>query len=168
MAVRLRTPRPKGLRASPELLGTVAKETKGPDNPTCLCFCSRARVIAHAILQVSVRMCVGLCGLVCVRSCVLVGMCRQRCALIVALCVRVRVHVCARQRVLFDCRFRFDHVFGRPSRAPTTRPSLWCANGRFHPALTCQSAVKGCSPARQERRRPTSTARPRRWGRPQR
>ena len=32
---------------------------KGPDNPTCLCFCSSARVIAHAILQVNVRMCVG-------------------------------------------------------------------------------------------------------------
>ena len=60
-----------------------------------------------------------------------------------ALCVRVRVHVCARQRVLFDRRFRFDHVFGRPSRAraPTTWPRLCCANGHFHPALTCQSAV---------------------------
>ena len=40
--------------------------------------------MAHAILQVTVRMCVGWCGLVRVRSCVLVGMCSQRCALIVA------------------------------------------------------------------------------------
>ena len=96
-------------------------QTKGPDNPTCLCFCSRARVIAHAILQVSVRMCVGWCVLVCV--CVCAFLCvgwyvppevRVVCC---ALCVRVRVHVCARQRVLLDRRFRFDHVFGRPSRA---------------------------------------------------
>ena len=51
--------------------------------------------------------------------------------------------VCARQGVL-----RFDHVFGRPSRAraPTTRPRLWCANGRFRPALTCQSAIPGGPP----------------------
>ena len=65
---------------------------------------------------------VGWCVCVCVRSCVLVGMCRQRCALIVALCVRVRVHV---RRVLFDRRFRCDHVFGRPSRVrPNDTSSL--------------------------------------------
>ena len=61
-----------------------------------------------------------------------------------ALCVCVRVHVCARQRVLFDRRFRFDQVFGRSSRAraPTIWPRSWCANFRFHAALTCESAVR--------------------------
>ena len=132
---------------------------KRPDNPTCLCFCSRARVIAHAILQVSVRMCVGWCVLVCVRSCVLVGMCRQRCALIVAHCARAcmsaRVNACSSTAGLDLTRSSGNHR----ARA--------CANGRFHPALTCQSAVPGKpSPARQERRRPTSTARSCRWGRP--
>ena len=52
------------------LILTYVKISRGLDNHTCLCFCSRARVIAHAILQVGVRMCVGWCGLVCV--CVLV------------------------------------------------------------------------------------------------
>ena len=68
-----------------------------------------------------------------------------------ALCVRVRVHVCQRQRVLFNRRFRFDPVFGRPSRAraPTTRPRLWCANAGFHPTLTCQSAVPGGLPQKR-------------------
>ena len=42
-----------------------------------------------------------------------------------ALWERVRVHVFARQRVLFHRRFRFDHVFGRPSRAhPNNTASL--------------------------------------------
>ena len=64
-------------------------------------FLLEGSVIAHAILQVSVCMCVGWCVLVCVRSCVLVGMCRQRCALIVARCacacpcISARVNACS-------------------------------------------------------------------------
>ena len=126
------------------------KQVKGPDNPTCLCFCSRARAIAHAILQVSVRMCVGWCGLVCMRSCVLVSMCRQRCALIVArcacacACMSARVTACSSTAGLDLTTSSGDHR----ARAPTTWPRLWCANGRFHPALTCQSAF----PATSQRR----------------
>ena len=113
-----------------------------------LCFCSRARAIAHAILQVSVRMCVGWCGFVCVcvRSCVLVGMCRQRCALVVARCVRARACLSARVNAkacsstagLDLTTSSGDHR----ARVPTIRPRLWCANFRFHPALTCESAVR--------------------------
>ena len=64
---------------------------------------------------------VGVCAFLCVGWNVPPEVCVDCCAL----CVRVRVHVCARHRVLFDRRFRFDHVFGRPSRAPR-RHGLAC------------------------------------------
>ena len=97
-------------------------------------------------------------------------MCRQRCALIVArcacacACMSARVNACSSTAGLDLTTSSGDHR----ARAPTTWPRLWCANGRFHPALTWQSAVPEGLPShpRQERRRPTSTARPRRWGRP--
>ena len=110
--------------------------------------------MAHAILQGSVRMCVGWCGLVCVRSCVLVGMCRQRCALIVArcacacACMSALVNACSSTAGLDLTTSSGDHL----ARAPATRPRLWCANRRFHPALTCQSAVP--EPARVQKRAP--------------
>ena len=71
-------------------------------------------------------MCVGWCGLVCVRSCVLVGMCRQRCALIVARCARAcacmsaRVNACSPTAGLNLTTSSGDHR----ARAPTTRPRL--------------------------------------------
>ena len=118
---------------------------KGPDNPTCLCFCSRARVIAHAILQVSVRVCVGWCGLVCVRSGVLVGMCRQRCALIVARCAYACACMPARvnaysSTVGLDLTTSSGYHRARPN--DTSSLVVCCANFRFHPALTCESAVR--------------------------
>ena len=67
-----------------------------------------------------------LCGLVCVRSCVLVGMCRQRCTLIVArcacacACMSARVNVCSWTTGLDLTTTSGDHR----ARAPTTRPRL--------------------------------------------
>ena len=88
---------------------------------------------------------VGWCGLVCVRSCLLVGMCCQRCALIVARCacacpcMSARVNACSSTAGLDLTTSSGDHR----ERSTTPRLCLWCANGRFHPALTCQSAVPG-------------------------
>ena len=47
-------------------------------------------------------MCVSWCGLVCVPSCVLVGMCGQRCALIVARCTCACACMSARESSLQD------------------------------------------------------------------
>ena len=68
---------------------------------------------------------VGVC--VCVRSCVLVGMCRQRCALIVArcactcACMSARVNACSSSTAGLDLTASSGH---HRARAPTSRPRL--------------------------------------------
>ena len=91
--------------------------------------CNRASECTHVCWLVWVGVCV------CVRSCVLVGMCRQRCALIVARCARAcacmsaRLNACSSTAGLDLTSPSEDHR----ARAPITRPRLTDARYRQSP-----------------------------------
>ena len=86
--------------------------------------CNLASECTHVRWLVWVGVCVCVCAFLCVGWHVPPEV-RVDCC---ALRVRVRMRVCARQRVLLDRRFRFGHVFGRQSplkyaSATVSRPS---------------------------------------------
>ena len=79
----------------------------------------------------------------CARSCVLVGMCRQGCALIVARCACARVNACSSTAGLDLTTSSGDHR----ARTPTTRPRLWCATLHAGAGQEAERAARAAEPA---------------------